>query len=272
MSYEVLILSESWFFDLQGPDHFKVFTEIINKGYSKARDRYKIVASPRICSPDEFLTDLHLQKNHNVTSAILLGSKEVWESIERRTGFRRTFNSDISSDTCSYDSDVPSHVLEEFGPLTLDNVKFTKIGNSEPLDALIKDRVLATAVIQALDEYKVGFTEEELCIPQFELTGFCAFGRQVGAKFLDFTIELFIGNRKSPFSIDQELKKSLLCCTVIKEHKLVQYYTSKCQFRQTNRPDVLISLLDATLRLEDSMRFNRDFHISFLHREIVSHD
>lgn len=275
MSYEVLVLKEEWFFELQGPDHFKVLTEIINKGYSKARDRYKIVASPRICSPEHFLTDLHLKKGHNVTAAILLGSEDAWKSIEQKLGFSRTFNADITSDTCSYDSDVPPPILQELGSLTLDNVKFIEIKKGQVIDALIKERVLATTVVQVLDAYKIGFSEKELQIPQFELTGYSAFGRQVGATFLDFTVEIFLANRSSPYIIDHDLvmlDRVFLCCNVIKEHNLVEYYTKKCNFKQTQRPDLLISLLDSSVRLEDSMKFNKDFHVSFLHREIIPHD
>lgn len=271
MSYEILILDEDWFYTEQGPDHFRVLTEIINKGFSKVRDRYKVVSSPRIHSHEYLLSELHLQKNHNVTAAILLGTEEAWESVEHKTGFRRTFNSDISTDNGSYDSDVPPHILEEFGQLSMDNAKFTKFQKGQFLEDLVKNRVLGTAVIQSLDEYKIAFSGEEQGVPQYELAGFTAFSRLLGAKFLDFAIELVLGDRSSPYVITRE-PKVFLCCTVIKEHNLVEYYTKKCQFEQSNRSDFLITLADSSTCLGDHIRLNKELHVSFLHRTILPHD
>lgn len=269
MSYEVLLLTELWFFDSQEPHHFKILTEILNKGYAKARDRYQIVASPRINQPEDLVSDLHLIKGNNVFLAILLGSDEKWNEIETGTGFFRTFNPDISSNKCSFDSDVPSHILEMLGPLSLDPVRFVKFEARDSLNRSIQKRVLATCAFQSLDGLQLSPWRRQDRTQCYELTGFTSFGRKMGTQFLQFCINQFFANPDSRVLPSTQIDRYFICCTVIAEHNLVSYYTQQCGFSKSDKEDIFFLHGENAVGLEVNMKFNKSFHIAFLHREVL---
>lgn len=272
MSYEVLLLSQEWFKQSQDPSHFQVLTEIINKGYSKPRDRFQVVLSARIQAPQYLLRDLQIDVNKHLVFAILLGSKEKLKEAERQFGYTRTFNADISQSSSCNDSDVPPEILEHLGPLRKDNIKFRSISPGKALDPEIKDRVLATVGYKALSPQEIDGSIEHEGARYYELTGFCAFGKRLGTSFLEFTIEEFFGARESPIAIDPNVPQYFICCTVIVEHDLVSYYTQACGFSKSKRPDERVSKSKIPKELETSMIFRKDFHVAFLFREVIPHD
>lgn len=271
MSYEVLILPQEWFRQSQGPSHFQVLTEIINKGYSKARDRYQVVLSPRIESHEHLLRDLQIDPDKALVYAVLLGSEEKWREAEELVGLTRSFNPDISACSSCFDSDVPPEIVEQLGPLTENNTKYTFINPGEPLDPSIQNRVLTTAGFKALSSSDVDGTIRVEGAQYYELTGFCAFGKRLGTTFLEFALESFFGSRTSPIAVDRDASHYFICCTVIVEHDLVSYYTKVCGFSKSKREDVRVSKSNIPKELETTMKFRKDFHVAFLFREIIPH-
>ncbi|WPK25952.1 hypothetical protein PUMCH_003291 [Australozyma saopauloensis] len=269
MLYEIVFLSSEWFFCSQGPDHFKVLTEIINKGYSKARDRFDIVASPRIECPSELLNSFHVKEDGDFVYALLLGNKQIWSEIETQTGYRRRFNADISPKSHCEDSDVPPKILEYFGELEPQNVTYTFLKPNEHIDEEVQNRVFAVAGYQILEQHLVDQTIEIPGAKYYELTGFCAFGKRMGTKYLEYTIEQFFADRSSPIAIDKRAPQFFVCCVVIAEHDLVPYYTKVCKFTRSKKEDVLVTSAENLQVLESTLKFKKDFHVSFLYREVI---
>lgn len=114
-------------------------------------------------------------------------------------------------------------------------------------------------------------------IKEIELTAFTSFMRNTAPVFLDFVIDKCLltsyGFEKlSRVGILQDYNKIMIHADVIKEHGLVEYYVRKCMFIQSSKPDIHVTVAEdmkaAEGIFEDGVLAARDFHISFLEREI----
>lgn len=179
------------------------------------------------------------------------------------------FNTDIQ-ELHLLRSDVLPEILDQFGELKPGNVQYSFLEPGEVMDSSIQSRVLATAGYQILSIHETVKALERPGAKYYELTGFCSFGKRLGKAFLEFTMEQFFGNRKSPIAVDRLVPQYFTCTVVIAEHNLVPYYTQVCGFSRSSKADVHVTVSDIPEELEQTVKFTRDFHIYFLYREIVS--
>lgn len=227
--YEILVLPQPWI--QKSPCAAGILAEIINKGYDKARYKYGLVTARRIedgPQPD-FM---------NLTSdgvlLLLLGSKEKFEKL-RKGGYKRLFVPSRDVDDC-LDFDIPSGLVEEFGPLNGETVKVER----ESFSKDHANRVLATI---AFKPHKNGV----------ELTGYTSFLKGIAPAFLDFAIV----NVLLPMSPSCEA----VYASIIEEHSLVPYYEKFCQFQQTGERNFFEH---GTLPIPT----NGDYHMVVLRRSI----
>lgn len=249
---ELVILPKDWFF--QGDNsRFAPLQKLINKSYDKARYKFDIIRSSRIKTPTSLLTDLCVTKDDEINLFMFLGPVEKFKEE-----FIRDFSASKNLQE-AFSCDIPESLLKEF---EFDETDL-KISIADPefvIDDSILSRILGTVGLRSYHEEKISDSIKEL-----ELTAFTSFMRITGPKLLDIVISRFLVERYSLYH------KILLHADVIREHRLVEYYSQKCGFKQESKEDVLIEAAETFAGngyLEKGIVASQDFHIAFISREI----
>lgn len=267
MSYELLILPKKWLFTNDGPEKFNVLANVINKAYSKPMHKYGIINSPRIKQPAKFLDDLQVTEGKECFITILLGTDAVFSKIEAETGFKRKFHYDLYPLSTSINSDIPKEYKPYFGPLLPDsNVKIIVADASTTIDKALADRIVAVCGYKSYSEEEK--TIERAGVKEYELTTFVSFMSGSGPELLNYTLANFLCTLESEFIDLKNAQKCIVYAVVIREHDLVRYYTTKCQFDLFGKPDMCVPMSGEGSPLEWGIVSTRDFHLSFLQREV----
>lgn len=272
MTYELLVLPKSWLFARGDPHKYDVLAKAINKAYSKPMGKYGIIQSNRIKDYSNFLDELQITEGKECFISILLGSEQVFTRIKDETGFKRKFDYEIYPLSKSGSSDIPKEYRNYFEPLTLNSkVKVTIADLSTIIDDKIADRVLGLCGYKTFyesDMWVDDFASKVSTTKDYELTSFASFMSGIGSQLLDYTLANFIANPESKLINQTNIKKCVVHAVVIKEHNLVPYYTKCCNFHLSEKPDCVVPDSGESSLLENGIKASRDFHLSFLRREV----
>lgn len=265
--YELLVLPKEWLFSSDDPYKYDVLSAVINKAYSKPMAKYGIIQTTRVKDSAKFLEQLQLTPEKECFIALLLASSDTFSKIEKETGFVRKFDLDVYPLKNCYSSDIPKEYKGYFEPLSTSNVKVTIADSTTKVDSSIADRFLA------LCGYKTfyGPEKKEQSVREYELTSFTSFLSGMALLLLDYTLEHLLCNAEyGLMKVDGDRTESCIVhAVVIKEHDLVPYYTKCCRFDLWGHPDSLISASETNSQLEFGVLASRDFHLSFLRREVA---
>ncbi|KAK6198852.1 uncharacterized protein RJT21DRAFT_51655 [Scheffersomyces amazonensis] len=275
MTFELLILKKEWFYHHRDDQYrFEGIKKLVNKSYDKSRFKFGIIQTQRIKSSQTIPEDLALQDVDDFNLFILLGSNEVFKKLSYEDGYIRDFSQDATNLEQSYDCDIPEKYYTLFDLSKIDDLKITIVDNDFNLDLNIISRSLGSAGFRTYKHTTLKDEDIEL-----ELTAFTSFMRKAGPKILNLVLDKCILNSKY-FSLLfptlpplNHYKKLILHADVIKEHKLVEYYVSACSFVPSPKDDILLEIADDNMvmagPLECGIYATQNFHISFIHREIL---
>lgn len=270
MSFELLVIRDSWFLNRSDKSDFDALTKVINKAYSKARYKFDIIKTPRIKDPTTFVEDFAINDKNRFHLFVLLGPEEGFDQLHQKDSYERNFDIPNRNLNESYACDIPGeyHDLLEFNSQS--DLEINEIDHDFVLDDKILKRVLGTMGLKihnSRDAKDVG-TNELL------LTCFTSFMRNTAPVLLDTVIYRYLLKEKYMAShklLKDPTKKVILHADVVKEHKLVEYYSAKCGFVFSR--EILIEVNEeGHLKdnpFEDNILATKNFHISFIHKEIV---
>lgn len=259
--YELVILPKEWLFADENPRRFEVLTKVVNKAYSKPMAKFGLIESPRIRAMDSFLKDLRMKAGSECFITLLLGSSDVFDKIRAETGYSRKFDYELFPLTNFNTSDIPREYRQYFEPLTPDtSVKVTVAGPSTVIDDGIADRLLGVC------GYK-NIPGELDNVKEYELVSFASFLGGIGPRLLEYTIAKYLADLQLEFADQSKVSKCIIHAVVIKDHELVPYYTERCQFASSGKPDLLIKNSGDDAPLD--VIATREFHLAFLQREVA---
>lgn len=266
MTLELLVLNKDWLFGLnQDGIRFEGLSKLINKAYYKARYKFDVITTPRIKNPKCFLDDLQISEKDDICLFIMLGKEEIFAELHQRDNYRRNFNSPTTNLIDSFNCDIPD---KYYGLLSLENNPDITIKVANP-DYVVDDQVLnRTLGTVGIKRYH---GKPHLKANELQLTSFTSFMRNAGPRILDIVIERYLLQHNNNF-ICTTTEKIILQAEVVREHKLVEYYTSKCGFKESH--DILVKVNENGYLLDnpfkESMQATRDFHVTYIFREILS--
>lgn len=244
---ELLILPRSWI--LANHAHHKALALIINKLYSKPMHRFGIITSPRVKNEATFIDDFSFGLKKEATLYLLLGPDRAFQQM-RDDGITRDFDSGIDSLDQAFDCDIPEKYHPMF-PLT--QITEVHCADDFELTPEVMNRVVGTAGYKSLDDGR------------YELTAYTSFMRGLGPRLIDITAQHFLRSLNKPSFV--------VVAEVIVQHNLVKYYTDKCGFVKSSRPDVWVKtssggdVIDSPL--ENGILATRDFSLASLERTIT---
>lgn len=287
MGYDLIILRSDWLFTDPDPVKYETLTYLINKAYSKPMAKYGIIRSNRIKSPKSFLQCLGLSPEKEPVIVLLLGSSDGFEKLEREHGFDRKFKSDVWPLSQCNDSDLPPHLVDEFGPLVPEFVRVHNLEPHEALDSTIINRCLATLgfkrvhapespqnIVKSQERLRsFGEYDERPKLAmkknlELELTAYTSFMPRGGAILLEYIISEWLANGRNDWFTEHDVSSYTILASVIKEHDLVSYYTKKCGFVAHGQPDCVVKASNTDSPLEPGVIAASDFTVSFLKREV----
>lgn len=248
MGYDLVVLPKNWFFEDVYPGKFDRLANIINTGYDRAKNKYRIIETSRIKKPQDLPIDLQYSPEKDVFLTLLLGLTECFQSIEPREF-----------------SKVPFLLLQygnHFGELTKDNVNIHLVDTKFVIDEDIQSRVLSTV------GFKTHNGSKEESTVEYEITAFTSFVSGIGSKLLEFVIENTFKDPNTRYFDSSKVATVHLHAVVIRDHDLVPYYAKYCNFHRFGQPDLLIKANNENSPLEDGIVASRDFHLAFLRRTL----
>lgn len=270
MTFKLLVLKNDWFFKPNsGYPDFEKLTKLINKAYSKARYKFDIITTQRIKDPTTFLEDFSIDNNKRFCFFILLGSESLFDKIRLEDNFERDFSIPNRNLEESYACDIPEKYYDLLGFDNTSEIEIEEVDCNYVLDDNSLKRVLGTAGLKdcSKEEREVNDTSE------LALTCFTSFMRNTAPQILDTVIYKYLLEPRYMSShrlLNTATMKVMLYADVIREHKLVEYYSSKCGFEFSS--EILIEVDDnGKLKnnpFEDNILATGNFHVSFIHREI----
>lgn len=270
MAFKLLVLKNDWFFKPNsGYPDFEKLTKLINKAYSKARYKFDIITTQRIKDPTTFLEDFSIDNDKRFCFFILLGSESIFDKIRLEDNFERDFSIPNRNLEESYACDIPEKYYDLLGFDNTSEIEIEEVDCNYVLDDNSLKRVLGTAGLKdcSKEEREVNDTSE------LALTCFTSFMRNTAPQILDTVIYKYLLEPRYMSShrlLNTATMKVMLYAEVIREHKLVEYYSSKCGFEFSS--EILIEVDDnGKLKnnpFEDNILATRNFHVSFIHREI----
>lgn len=270
MSFKLLVLRNDWFFKpySEFPD-FEKLTKLINKSYSKARYKFDIIRTQRIKDPNTFLEDFSIDNNKRFCFFILLGPESLFDKIRLEDNYDRDFNIPNRNLEESYACDIPEKYYDLFRFDNTSELEIEEVGTDYVLDDRTLKRVLGTAGLKSCNKEEPNACETS----ELLLTCFTSFMRNTAPQILDAMINKYLlesSYMSSHGLLNTTTKKVILYAEVIREHKLVEYYSSKCGFEFSS--EILIEVDDkGRLKnnpFEDNILATKNFHVSFIHREI----
>ncbi|KAI5953541.1 hypothetical protein KGF54_002913 [Candida jiufengensis] len=258
MSFEVLILPTSWF---RNPKtDLSNLRYLINKGYNKPRKTFGIIETLRIISTDSFFDDLAVLPNDQLNFFLLLGTEEKFQNLENNGIYRDFKDEDVQN---AFGCDIPKEYRSLFPLSDLPNAKIKIVDSDFKLDDSYLKRVIASTGLRSYD--KVSKPGEKDVI----LTTYCSFLSHAASDFLDFLISNCILNPKIFKALYSEplsdFKTIVIHADCIIEHNLIDYYTGKCKFFKSNKPDISIASAAGGYK---QVIASRNFNIGFLYRRI----
>lgn len=270
MSFKLLVLRNDWFFKpyYNLPD-FENLTKLINKAYSKARYKFDIIRTQRVKDPTTLLEDFAIDNNKRFCFFILLGPEDLFDKIRLEDNYDRDFNTPNRNLEESYACDIPEKYYNLFRFDNTSELQIEEVSPKYVLDDRTLKRVLGTAGLKSCTK-----EEPKICeTSKLALTCFTSFMRNTAPQILDAVIEKYLLEPRympSHCLLSATTKKVILYADVIREHKLVEYYSSKCGFEFSS--EILIEV-DNEGRLknnpfEDNILATKNFHVSFIHRKI----
>lgn len=265
MSFELIGIPVTWFKNGNCENVAKL-TKIINKSYDKVRFRYGRVGSQRISSHDTFLADLDISTTKPFVIFLFLGPPDVF--VEARSeGFKRNFSESFSVDD-AYDCDIVDPYATQLNDSER-NIDTKFVGDDFVITTDITNRILGTI---GFKKYGVNSKSQD-----FELTTFTSFLRTSGPKLFHYVARNFFAEGHPKFDELLEIRRSpraevRLHATIIKDHDLVPFYTNKCGFTPSSKPDVLIKA-DEDSSLEEieargGLLVAKAFRFAFLHKDV----
>lgn len=263
--FELLVFSRSYFVDLP-PEGLAPFVKFINKAYNKPRYKFEYVTTSRVGSYETFFKDFHITEDGGFVLMVMLGPKDSLKTLERdfdsqSTNVEEAFNCDIPQELCD-DEDLRFDAKQ---------VVVTAVDKEYRLD---KDlyRVLGSSGFVAVNE-GIDNANNELVL---ELTCVSSFMKQFAPKQLEYCVENFLKTLKIlEFFKDDEIpskkfRKVVLEASVIRQHKLLDYYTKHCGFVHSGKPDFLVDFSSKDSGpFTNQIEISRPFNIEFIHRDIL---
>lgn len=271
MSFEVIALPYSWIHRKGSSSRFENLLNLINASYNKPRYKFGIIKTPRIKNNQSILLDLAIGVDDEICIYLLLGKDEIFEDLFDKDGYKRDLTKESINVTQAFSNDIPERYYSVFDLGQLSNAGIVFADEEFELTNDVLNRCIASVGLRSFhDKLKSG-------IKEFELTAFTSFMRNTAPAFLNFVINNCLLNEDRFAKLSQagllnDYNKIVIHADVIKEHGLVEYYTKKCSFVQSLRPDVHVTVAEdmkaAEGIFEKGVLAARDFHISFLEREI----
>lgn len=269
MAFKLLVLKNDWFFKPNSePSDFEGLTKLINKAYSKACYKFDVIRSQRIKSPTTFLEDFSIDKNRKFCLFILVGPENVFDRICREDNFDRNFDIPNHNVGESFACDIPQKYYDLLHFNKNSDIEIEEVDSDYVLNDTTLKRVLGTAGLKAYHTVEPKVHD----ISKLSLTCFTSFMRNIAPQILDTVIYKYLLEAKYMSShqlLNTTTKEVILYADVIREHKLVEYYSSKCGFKFSN--EILIEVDDnGKLKnnpFENNILATRNFHVSFIHRD-----
>ncbi|ABN67428.2 predicted protein [Scheffersomyces stipitis CBS 6054] len=270
--YELLVLNNHWFFNPdEDKSRFKGLFQLLNKSYDKARFKFGIIKSTRIKKPESALADLSITPDRDVFLTILLGPEDSFSKLKQRDDYERNFSVPSMSLSDSFDCDIPNEYLSHFPIDDIEkDLKVTVASPDTNIESIL-GRALGTVGVRSIPD------TSDKSIKHLELTAFTSLRRNLGPNLLDVLInscllndDMFsrlLNDRLDQFST---IRLHLDC---IREHGLVEYYSSTCKFIRADQEDVRIQINENNRTiggpLEEGIIATQDFHIAFMHRDVA---
>lgn len=268
--FELLVFPKEYFVNALGnsvdeasEDRTSSITRFINRAYDKVRFKFDIITTPRISENESILDAFHIDSQSGFVLFIVLGPKDPLAKLNR------DFNTPASTTEQALMSDIPSDFCDQenlhFDPT---NMIVTVVENDYNFEADIQRAIGSCGFItKALESQG-----DKLAL---ELTAFTSYMKKLAPQVLDYSIENFIKTFKildylfEGGSQSYVFNNIVLEACVIRQHKLVEYYTAKCGFSQSDKKDFIV---DATGKdfgpFDEDISAKCDFNIAFIHRDI----
>lgn len=270
MAFKLLVLKNEWLFKPNSRlSDFEKLTKLVNKAYSKARFKFDIITTQRIKDPTTFLEDFSIDDDRRVCFFILLGSENLFNKIFLEDNFDRDFSIPNRSLEESYSCDIPEKYYDLLGFDSNSEIEIEEVDCNYILDDNVLKRVLGTAGLKACSTEETWVNDTS----KLTLTCFTSFMRNTAPQILDTVLYKYLLEPRYMSShqlLNTTTKKVILNAEVIREHKLVEYYSSKCGFEFSS--EILVEVDDnGKLKnnpFEDNILATGNFHVSFIHREI----
>jgi hypothetical protein len=270
MSFELIGIPVTWF-KSDNRESVAKLTRVINKSYDKVRFKYGRVGSQRIRSHVTFLADLGIDSTRPFVIFLFLGPADVFE-LARTEGFKRDFSESFSVED-AFDCDVVDSYATQLNDResTIDT-KFVR--DDFAITADITNRILGTIGFK-----KYGISSDS---QDFELTTFTSFLRSSGPKIFHYIAGTFFAAGGNP-KFDELLQihrssraEVRLHATIIKDHNLIPFYTNKCGFLPSSKPDVLIKADEDSspdeIKARGGLLVAKSFHFAFLYKDVQTCD
>lgn len=266
--FELIGLTNSWFAEAD-LSQLEILARVINKSYDKARHKFGIIGSTRVKTPSTFLTDFNISANKPFVLFLFLGPESIFREFAQ-DGYVRDFLKESSSVEDAFDCDIAESCLQRLS-FASDDVKLLMVSDtSYKISKEQESRILGTIGFKFIDDSQNSYKE-------LELTAFTSFMRQLGPKLFNTVAEKVFTSSNAGFDnlfhIDRShVNRFRIHSLVIREHDLVRYYTTKCQFVPSDKEDMFLEIDEHGYYkgndLEEGIIAFKSFHLSFLYRDI----
>lgn len=261
-SCQLLVFSKECFLDNTFLErHMRQLKNIINLGYQKVKNKYKIIGTERIGDQEDFLEEMGVtDETQHFLFFLLVGSKSIIERVKQDNYTRSSRASDVTS------FDIPAQYVDHLHQSVDAKVDSKLVDKDSIVSEDDQDRVLGTAAIRTPPPGN----EDKSGAFIIQLTAVTSFFRGGGQKIFNLMLKYILENDISPL-FKKKLKIAGYKCVKVEadyifEHELLNFYR-KCGFSISSsklmKTDSRGKILDPGFA--HRITANRDFHLVYTH-------
>lgn len=240
--------------------HLRQLKNIINLGYQKMRNKYKIINVDRMGDEEDFLEEMGITDgNQDFYFFAFVGPESMIESLKRNNCTRSSRMLDAAS------FDIPAQYVDRLHRSVDAKVDLKFVDKDDVVSENEQDRIVGTVAIRTPPERSDGKSGAFV----IQLTAITSFLRGGGQKMLNLVLKYVLDNEKSPF-FREKLKNAGYECLIVEaeyvlEHDLLNFYR-KCGFTINTSKLVKTGprgkILDPAFT--DRITATSDFHIVYI--------